>query len=108
MLILLPVILAVCWWFSGRSHGGARVPVPFFALAFFLLVLANSAGLVPEPVRLAFAEVARWGLLVAIAALGLQTSFALLRRVGLRRLLVTLGTTAVILVAVIVPALLLR
>ena len=36
-----------------------------------VLVLINSTGLVPAPVRAGVSEASRWGLLIAIAALGL-------------------------------------
>ncbi len=44
VLLLLPVVVAVGWWFtrSGAEHGKDRVSVPVFALAFLGLCLVNS------------------------------------------------------------------
>src|SRR3712207_8934879 len=43
VFLLLPVVLAVGWWFTrkGVEHGEARVPVPVFALVFLGLCLLN-------------------------------------------------------------------
>jgi uncharacterized integral membrane protein (TIGR00698 family) len=89
VFLLLPIVLAIGWWFTrkGVEHGRAKVPVPVFAVAFVALCVLNSlAPLLPtlRPVYLvvktALIECSTWGLLMAIAALGLGTSFKLLRR----------------------------
>ncbi|MEM9972016.1 MAG: putative sulfate exporter family transporter [Pseudomonadota bacterium] len=55
--------------------GGDRPPlVPFFVVAFFVLVGLNSAGLFPQPVVDVVSELSRWALLSAIAAVGINTS----------------------------------
>ena len=69
-------MLGVAWWFS--SEGGdahrAKVPVPVFAIMFLVFVVINSVGVVPPPAKALLVEASRWGLLIAIAALGLNTS----------------------------------
>jgi uncharacterized membrane protein YadS len=82
--------------------------VPFFALAFVGLCLVNSSvplfpGLSPiyERVKAALVQGSTWGLLVAIAALGLGTSVASLLGIGWRHMAVFAGTTVVILGIVI-------
>jgi uncharacterized membrane protein YadS len=91
-------VLGVGWWFS--SQGGdahqAKVPVPVFAIMFLVFVVINSSGVVPPPLKAALVEASRWGLLIAIAALGLNTSLGTILRVGPRHLLVVVGATAVI------------
>src|SRR5215211_8131444 len=50
VFLLLPVVLAVGWWFTrkGVEHGAAKVPVPVFALVFLALCVLNSlAGQMP-------------------------------------------------------------
>ena len=98
VFLLLPVVLGVGWWFS--SQGGdahqAKVPVPVFAIMFLVFVVINSSGAVPPPLKAALVEASRWGLLIAIAALGLNTSLGTILRVGPRHLLVVVGATAVI------------
>lgn len=106
VLLLLPVVLAVGWYFvrRGEGAGAARVPVPGFALAFIAFAALNSilpaTALAPvyAPVKSALAEASRWGMLVAIAALGLGTSLSALLSIGWRHIAIFLGAGAVILI----------
>jgi uncharacterized integral membrane protein (TIGR00698 family) len=107
VFLLLPAVLIVGWWLTrhGESHGYAKVPVPVFAFVFLIMCLVNSmlstqAGLtgIYLPIRDILLEVSRWGLLIAIAALGLGTSIAAMARLGWRHLAVVTGTSLVILV----------
>lgn len=109
VFLLLPAVLIVGWWMvrDGGRHGEAKVPVPVFAIVFLLLCLLNSAlatqpSLTPlyEPIRQALLEVSKWGLLVAIAALGLGTSLAAMARLGWRHIALVTGTSLVILIVV--------
>ncbi len=106
VFLLLPAVLAIGWWFTrqGGEHGAAKVPVPVFALAFLGLCVLNSVlsaapGLTPAyaPVKALLVQASSWGLLVAIAALGLGTSLASLLSIGWRHIAVFTGTTLVIL-----------
>ena len=109
VFLLLPVVLAIGWWFMrhGGETGEAKVPVPVFALVFLALCALNSlspalpdlAGLYP-PVKSALVAASNWGLLIAIAALGLGTSVSAVLRIGWRHVTVFAGTTLVILAAV--------
>ena len=81
--------------------------MPGFALAFLALCLVNSViPLVPalapvyQPLKAFIGELSTWGLLIAIAALGLGTSLASLFRIGWRHIAVFTGTTIVILAVV--------
>lgn len=106
VFMLLPAVLTVGWFLTreGTSTEHAKVPVPVFAIAFLLLCLLNSvlstlpalAG-VYQPLRSALLEASRWGLLIAIAALGLGTSIAAMARLGWRHLVLVTGTSLVIL-----------
>lgn len=110
VFMLLPAVLIVGWWLlrDGDSAARAKVPVPVFAVVFLGLCLLNSlmatqpalAG-VYLPLRDALLEASRWGLLVAIAALGLGTSMAAMARLGWRHLALVTGTSLVILGIVI-------
>jgi uncharacterized integral membrane protein (TIGR00698 family) len=106
VFLLLPAVLAIGWWFTrkGAEHGAAKVPVPVFALAFLGLCILNSAmAYAPAlqgfyvPIKAAMIQASTWGLLVAIAALGLGTSLASLLRIGWRHIAVFVGCTIVIL-----------
>ena len=109
VFLLLPVVLAVGWYFtqSGGKHGAARVPLPGFALVFLVLCLINSAmPLVPqaafvfEPAKLVLVEASTWGLLIAIGALGLDTSVSSIVALGWRHVATVVASTAVIFVLV--------
>jgi len=112
VFLLLPAVLIVGWWLvrdgaDGDVSGKAKVPVPVFAIMFLVLCLANSLlSTVPSlagtygPLRDLLLEISRWGLLVAIAALGLGTSIGAMARLGWRHLLLVTGTSLVILVVV--------
>jgi uncharacterized integral membrane protein (TIGR00698 family) len=111
VFLLLPVVLAIGWYFmrSGTAQRHARVPVPVFALVFLLLCLVNSfAPYVPAaaplyaPAKAALGVFSTWGLLIAIAALGLDTSPAAVAKLGWRHVATVSGTTVVILIFVTV------
>lgn len=106
VFLLLPAVLAIGWWFTrkGTEHGSAKVPVPVFALAFLGLSLVNSVLLLMPsvmpayaPVKAAIIQISSWGLLIAIAALGLGTSITSLLRIGWRHIAVFTGTTCILL-----------
>lgn len=109
VFLLLPVVLAVGWYFTmqGAKHGDAKVPVPVFALVFLALCLLNSAmplmpSLVPvfTPVKSGLVEASNWGLLIAIGALGLGTSVQTIVALGWRHVATVVASTAVIFVLV--------
>jgi len=109
VFLLLPAVLAVGWYFTrkGAKHGEARVPVPVFALMFLLLCGVNSAlsympSLAPvyAPIKSLALGASAWGLLFAIAALGLATSLKTLVELGWRQIAGAFAATAVIFVIV--------
>lgn len=105
VFLLLPVVLAVGWYFTrqGVKHGEAKVPVPIFAVVFLLLCLVNSAmplapSLLPvfAPLKAVLIEASTWGLLIAIGALGLGTSISTIVALGWRHVATVVASTAVI------------
>lgn len=106
VLLLLPVVLIIGWVFlrRGEGAGAAKVPLPIFALVFVALAALNS--LLPstalagayQPVKAVLVEASRWGMLIAIAALGLGTSLAALLSIGWRHVAIFCGAALVILV----------
>ncbi len=105
VFLLLPVVLGIGWYFtqSGAEHGRARVPVPGFALVFLALCLINSGmPLMPSltlafvPVKHVLVEVSSWGLLIAIGALGLDTSVSTIVALGWRHVATVVASSAVI------------
>jgi uncharacterized integral membrane protein (TIGR00698 family) len=107
VLLLLPVILALGFAFS-RGARGAKAPLPVFAFAFLALCALNSAAAAFPAwagayamLKAAAAFVANWGMLIAIAALGLGTSVTAITRLGWRHVAIIAGATLVILALVI-------
>jgi uncharacterized integral membrane protein (TIGR00698 family) len=114
VFLLLPAVLIVGWWLvhddakrAGDVAARAKVPVPVFAIMFLVLCLVNSllatqpalADLY-QPIRTMLLSISTWGLLIAIAALGLGTSLGAMARLGWRHLALVTGTSLVILVIV--------
>jgi uncharacterized integral membrane protein (TIGR00698 family) len=95
--MLAPVVLvfALAIRASGQGEtepGGKRPPlIPGFVWAFLALAAVNSFGLVPPAVGTLLADLSRWALLVAIAAVGMK--------VELRRILDVGGQAIVLIVA---------
>ncbi len=109
VFLLLPVVLAIGWWFMrrGEQAGDAKVPAPIFAVVFLVLVLVNTAAMaMPQllpfylPIKGFLSEVSKWGLLLSIAALGLGTSITAILAVGWRHVAVFMGATVLLLVIV--------
>ena len=101
--MLLPVIAfaVMCSRASGRATGGARPPLlPWFAVAFALLVAVNSTGWLPEALTDAGSDASRWFLVAAIAGIGMKTQLRDLATVGLKPVVLMLGETVFLAVLV--------
>jgi len=103
VLLLLPVILVIGFVFS-RQARAAKAPLPVFAFAFLGLCVLNSFAPAIQGLEDNYAKfktaagfLSTWGLLVAIAALGLGTSLKAVAQLGWRHLVVLTGATLVIL-----------
>lgn len=87
---------------GGEISGPRRVHVlrlvPWFLVGFVVVAAVNSLGVFPEGVRSALATVSVFLITTALAAVGLSTDVAGLRRAGLRPLL--LGACLWVLVSV--------
>ncbi|MEM6491678.1 MAG: putative sulfate exporter family transporter, partial [Pseudomonadota bacterium] len=102
--LLMPVLVLVGIAFSTRSAGSVmkgQSPLPWFGVVFFILVGVNSAGILPEGLRLFFVDVSRWCLICAVAAIGLTTSIEEMARLGWRALALPIGTTVAMMLLVI-------
>jgi uncharacterized integral membrane protein (TIGR00698 family) len=117
VFLLLPVVLAVGWWFArrGAAARAAKVPVPVFAFVFLALCILNSllpsiAPVAPlyAKIKAALVEASTDGLLIAIGALGLGTSVSAIGTLGWRHIATVGATTLVILVVATAGLILLR
>jgi uncharacterized integral membrane protein (TIGR00698 family) len=94
--MLLPVIVfaVMCTRAAGKGAGGPRPPLlPWFAVAFALLVAVNSTGWIPKVLTDAGSDCSRWFLVAAIAGIGMKTQLRDLATVGLKPVVLMLGET---------------
>lgn len=97
--MLLPVIvLAVVMSrkLNKDAPSGAERPplLPWFAVAFALLVAINSTGLIPATLQSLGNDASRWCMVIAIAAIGMKTQLKQIVTVGIKPVLLMLGETA--------------
>jgi uncharacterized integral membrane protein (TIGR00698 family) len=117
VFLLLPVVLAIGWWFArkGAAAAASRVPVPVFAFVFLALCIVNSIAPAMQSLAPAYGwtrsvliEASTDGLLIAIAALGLGTSFKAIITLGWRHIAAVSATTLVILATATAGLILMR
>jgi uncharacterized integral membrane protein (TIGR00698 family) len=108
VFLLMPVVLGIGWWFAraGAATGRAHVPVPTFAFVFLALCVLNSmAEVYAWPgyglTKSVLVEASAWGLLIAIAALGLGSSLSAIAALGWRHVATVSGTTLLLLLVVL-------
>ena len=107
--MLLPVIVfAVLLTRLGAVEGDkatadvSRPPLlPWFAVAFALLVAINSIGWVPQSVLTIGSDTSRWCLIAAIAAIGMKTQLKELSTVGIKPIVLIVGETIFLAVVVL-------
>jgi uncharacterized membrane protein YadS len=94
--MLLPTLLLVAWLMrTNEGPVATRTPLlPWFAVAFAVLVLINSTGWVPKGVQQAASYFSQGALVVAIAALGVKTSLKDIVSLGWRPVLMLVLVTA--------------
>jgi uncharacterized integral membrane protein (TIGR00698 family) len=80
-----------------RHPDHAKTPrpplLPWFAVAFAVLVAINSTGWLPGEVAQGGSELSRWCLVAAIAGIGMKTQLKELARVGLKPVVLMVGET---------------
>ncbi len=81
---LVPVVITISLiTHRSRAESPDRRPLlPWFLVAFVILVIVNSMGWVPADAQSALTPVSSWCLLTAVAALGVKTSLKSLADVG--------------------------
>ena len=85
--MLAPVVIAVSaiiWLKTKTKLDSSKSPplLPAFVLSFVLLAVLNSIGLVPNVITNIAEPLSRWSLIIAVAALGMQTSLKDITKVG--------------------------
>jgi uncharacterized membrane protein YadS len=98
--MLLPVILVLSIMLrrgqdqAAAAGAGKRPPLlPWFAVAFGVLVLVNSLVAIPKGISGFFIEVSRFLLVTAIAAIGMKTQLKELTVLGWRPVILIVSET---------------
>ena len=93
--MLLPVILLLSLMFRERADSNSIRPplLPWFAVAFGVLVAFNSLVALPKPFLTAAGETSRFALVVAISAIGMRTSLRELTVLGMRPVMLMVAET---------------
>lgn len=101
--MLMPVVMTIAWIYSrAPAEAGKRGPfLPGFLIAFAVLAVINSLGLIPSFTAEPISHASRWCLVCAIAALGMKTSLESLSQVGWRPMALITAETVFILVLVL-------
>lgn len=93
--MLLPVIVFAAMLTRSRADAGAQRPplLPWFAVAFAVLVAINSTGWVAPSLQALGSDISRWCLVAAIAGIGMKTQLKELATVGLKPIALMVGET---------------
>jgi uncharacterized integral membrane protein (TIGR00698 family) len=112
--MLAPVVLifalVVARWGRGQigTTRGARAGLPWFLVAFVVIVAINSADVIPAQVQDGMVLVSRWCLVIAIAGLGMKSSFQEMAVLGWRPVVLVVGETlflaGLVLIALIIES----
>lgn len=89
VMLLAPVLLLLSvWWNSGGASDGRkhRIIIPWFAFGFIGVVAINSLWAMPPALHRGLEAADTVMLAAAMAALGLETRFAQMRRLGIKPL----------------------
>ena len=91
---LMPVLLCIALLLRGNPATRSGAPLlPWFAVAFALLMLLNSTGVVPAAVQQGATQGSQVCLVVAIAAVGVKTSLRDVAALGWRPVVMLVGVT---------------
>ncbi len=98
VLLLLPIVVGVALAVNAAKIRTEAAPlrVPAFVAGFAVLVALASLGLIPPDVGNHASAASRWCLMIAMAGIGMTTSFGEIRALGFRPAIVLLGCTAFI------------
>jgi uncharacterized integral membrane protein (TIGR00698 family) len=105
VMLLLPAVYILGQLFAGdrKSTGTATPAIPGFLIGFAVLAALNSMHAIPQAALPVLAQISRWGLVIAIAAMGMKTSLRAVATLGFRPVLLLVAET-VLLAAMVIAA----
>lgn len=95
--MLAPIVVALSLWFRHRhaaAEGKHPPAVPGFLLAFAVLAVINSLGLIPTDLQDVLTHLSSWALLLSMASVGIRTEPRALLQIGGVPLVMILAETA--------------
>ena len=101
-VILIATIAIRCMKIKAQNSTQHLPILPSFVVAFIFFAIVNSFGLVPTIFSTTAAEISRWALLSAIAAVGMKTALKEVINVGLPAILLLIFETIFIALFIIV------
>ncbi|RBO83311.1 YeiH family protein [Marinomonas aquiplantarum] len=94
MLAPIVFVLALMLARKNKGQGAAmRFPIPPFLLVFIALVVMNTMNWLPALMVNILADLSRWSLVFAIAAIGMRTQLNKLKEVGMAPLVLLVSET---------------
>ena len=101
---LVPVVIIISMVVSTNKLSANKekrsLPLPWFLVAFVLIVTLNSTVSFPEEVVSATTDISRWCLIVAMVGLGMKASFKELAKLGWPPIILLLAETLFLAVGV--------
>jgi uncharacterized integral membrane protein (TIGR00698 family) len=100
--LMAPLILLIAWWShraaiqSGAARTGALKAFPLFVLGFLGVSLLRTVGIIDAPMAAVLDGIAKVCILVALAAVGLNTRLGQMRSVGFAPFGLGLGAAALL------------
>ena len=100
--LLVPVVIIISVTFSQHHQQSTTAPIlPIFLIAFILLMLLNSFINIPAPLLVGAAELSRFALVLAIAAIGMKSNLRQLLQVGVKPIAIMMIETIWIAILII-------
>lgn len=99
--LMAPLIVLIAWWWQRSAETGVvgkslRGAVPLFVLGFLAMALLRTVGVITPALAALLDEAAKGLILVALAAVGLNTKVAQLRAIGPTPFVAGLATMTVL------------
>ncbi len=94
VVLLAPVAMSLGILFARKDADGLSfksVPIPYFVFGFIAMIFINSLGVLPDAVSAAMIRLDDFLLAIAMAAMGLNTSFHDMKKIGMAPLYVGLA-----------------
>lgn len=88
--LLMPIVLSIFFMFNRKRAQQESLAewagglVPTFLMGFIVLAIAKNVGIIPEIVVELFSVMSHWGLIIAMAAIGVKTSLGQVASLGWR------------------------